>query len=123
MSLKRTGKHLLKAGISTLTGGVLLMLLLSVSIAAIGVMETGSITAWNTVLQTARLPLFLFRLLLYAGLGVFCWHIHTLYQSKGNAEGQSRIKRIGYNGTLIIVLIELLQVMPEWLLGGSNDHQ
>jgi len=119
MSIKRTGKKLLKASVTTLAGGMVLMLLLAIAITSIGVMETGSIAAWNTALQAARLPLFLFRLLLYAGLGIFCWYIHTLYQRKSNIEGQNRIKRIGYNGALIIALIELSQVLSEWLSGGA----
>jgi len=113
-------KKWLKWLLSTVTGAVVLMLLLGIALYAVGVWQSGSASQWTDALQSASVPLLLFRLVLYFVLAAFCYQTWVLQTRKGNHAGIARIKRIALASAVIIVLVELSRFAPDLLAGGQS---
>jgi|GEM_PF-1111691 len=112
-------KTWLKALLSTVSGGVVLMLLLGIALYCLGVWQSGGTQQWAATLKSLSLQLLVFRLVLYSVLGTFCYQTFVLQTRKGNPAGVQRIKRIALASAVIIVLVELSRFAPSWLSGGS----
>ena len=99
-------KRFLRASVTTVTGGIVIMLVLATGIFLSGTYLSGGFEQWQENLEWAAPGLFVWRLILYIGVAWF-WHkTYQAHKALGNVDHLHSLRKIGQAGLVLALLVE-----------------